>query len=1023
MVIGLVLLAGMAQAAVVTITCDNTNPILNSAGGSLAAGYVQIVRSTDGAVSLPSQATGAPLSATDTVISSGTVTNGQFSASGISIATGQYVYIVAWDTWNGVGVPSGNYGISAISPAMTGVLYTYRPASFRVDDPIVPVLQPDLAVSSNNITVNYVRGAANPTTTFTVRNAGTGTMNWTATEATAWITNVNPASGANAAGVTSTLTVTIDPAQANGGAVGSYAGPITVTGTTAGTLHSPQTVTITLNITDAPNTAPNTPTNPNPANNAAGIAANQTLTWTGGDPDAGDTVNYDIVVARDAGLTDVFASTNDLTAASYALTNMDRGLYYWRVTAEDNHGSRTVGPVWSFRVGNIAAHGILDRFEGTYVGTGPDGTLGDGNDDYYLMPAGAEPTLTLSTDVPAGAADASSVAITYPESAEEWRGYGAIVNEVSNISAYPYITFWMKGDGSAGTVKFQVRDEDGDNFTVADANAVPLSDTSWRVYVVNAADLTERIGADGNGTLDLGHIDQYQFSFSGSAASTGTIYIDNVEATTELPPATIAVNPAAMTFTAEGADPADQTLNITNAGYQDLVWTISSDQDWLTMTPTSGTNVGAVTVSASITELAEGTHNATLTITADGATNSPLTVPVTLTVGAAPTERMIDDFEGAEVTAGADAVWGEEPGDDGYYIDTDPDAAGAALILRQVTDDVKSGAHAAGIAMPAADSAAVVAKDWTYRMYGADLLAKPVDISGYSNIKFNVKGDGSDLKLKVQVKDADGDVFTMADAAAIDLNITVWQEPSVAISSLVKETSSDGDGTLDTKQIVEYQMVFTGLAGTSTPGIPTVYIDNIRAVNEDKSAPTIIAISPEKAAPGDTVTITGSNLGTGGRVEFSADSGTYIAKDSDSPIRTWSANEITLVLPTMSNGEKEVMVVTSANEESNTVILDVLAAAAGSVTYNYPNPFNPTGGEETTFVFSPGDAENVGIYIFDSTAKLVQKVMWTPSTGDATWNGINHSGEIQGDGVYLYRIVNEADKSMIGKGKILIINK
>ena len=70
------------------------------------------------------------------------------------------------------------------------------------------------------------------------------------------------------------------------------------------------------------------------------------LTFAGGDPDAGDTVTYDVYFGTGA--------TPPLVSANQAGTTYDPGTlsyntkYYWKITAGDNHAASTTGPVWDF---------------------------------------------------------------------------------------------------------------------------------------------------------------------------------------------------------------------------------------------------------------------------------------------------------------------------------------------------------------------------------------------------------------------------------------------------------------------------------------------------------------------------------------------------------------------------------------------------------------------------------------------------------------------------------------------------
>jgi hypothetical protein len=113
---------------------------------------------------------------------------------------------------------------------------------------------------------------------------------------------------------------------------------------------------------------------------------------------------------------------------------------------------------------------------------------------------------------------------------------------------------------------------------------------------------------------------------------------------------TIGVSPASFSFTATagGANPANQSLSISNTGGGTLSWSASDNATWLTLSPLSGTAPSTVTVSVSIAGLAAGTYNGTITITAAGATNSPVNVPVTLTVNAASAQLIVNGgFEGS----------------------------------------------------------------------------------------------------------------------------------------------------------------------------------------------------------------------------------------------------------------------------------------------------------------------------------------------------------------------------------------
>jgi len=100
--------------------------------------------------------------------------------------------------------------------------------------------------------------------------------------------------------------------------------------------------------------------------------------------------------------------------------------------------------------------------------------------------------------------------------------------------------------------------------------------------------------------------------------------------------AEIGYSPTSFIFEAEegGANPDDQTLDISNSGAGTLDWSVSDDATWLSLSPTSGIDTGTVTLSVDISGMSAGEYDADITITASGATNTPVTVPVHLTITA-----------------------------------------------------------------------------------------------------------------------------------------------------------------------------------------------------------------------------------------------------------------------------------------------------------------------------------------------------------------------------------------------------
>ncbi|MDX2176126.1 MAG: S8 family serine peptidase [Candidatus Sumerlaeia bacterium] len=85
----------------------------------------------------------------------------------------------------------------------------------------------------------------------------------------------------------------------------------------------------------------------------------------------------------------------------------------------------------------------------------------------------------------------------------------------------------------------------------------------------------------------------------------------------------------------ESSGPGNDTFTVRNSGAGTLSYTVSDNQTWLSVSPTSGTSTGeedTVTVTYSTSGLTPGSYNATITVTASGASNSPQTIAVSLEI-------------------------------------------------------------------------------------------------------------------------------------------------------------------------------------------------------------------------------------------------------------------------------------------------------------------------------------------------------------------------------------------------------
>jgi uncharacterized protein (TIGR03437 family) len=100
----------------------------------------------------------------------------------------------------------------------------------------------------------------------------------------------------------------------------------------------------------------------------------------------------------------------------------------------------------------------------------------------------------------------------------------------------------------------------------------------------------------------------------------------------------ITVAPANVQFgyTIGGTIPASQSIEITNSGGVTLAWSAIANAAWLSVSPSSGTAPGTISLAVAPGGLTVGRYNGTVQVSSAGASNSPVSISVALTVAAGP---------------------------------------------------------------------------------------------------------------------------------------------------------------------------------------------------------------------------------------------------------------------------------------------------------------------------------------------------------------------------------------------------
>lgn len=524
---------------------------------------------------------------------------------------------------NGVDGPDGVYAYSSRSVFPSS---TFNATNYWVDVVYVPATSmpgapPALLVQPGNPTFAAFQGKGNPPSqSVTVYNEGTGTLSWTASSDSTWL-SASPNSGTTPA----TVSISVNPA---GLAAGTYTGTITVT--SSGATNPPQTITVSLSVTNLllfSNFSDGTMNGW--AFSPLGFAsnwsvANGALQYSGGGHTqvfAGNSswTDYTLNVAvKLATLNDypggIRGRLNPATGAGYAvwLYPHEGLIKLFRNTAWNIDTGLVLIAQGSASFDSTSSHNVQLSFKGSQISVLYDGrTVITATDATY-------PTGLIALDVSNQVISFANVLVTSDKA-----NTGSLTFSPSSLNfsatyggANPSPQNVQLANGGPGSLVWTATS------SAPWLNLSPAYGSTSSTLQVSAAASALNPGTY-SGTITVVAL--------GSVNTTTTI---PVNLSVIAPPPSLAVSASAISFSGfAGQLVTPQSIAISNgSGLGTFTWMAASDSPWLTLSPATGSVPQNLTVTANSAGLANGTHIGHITVTASGVSNSPQTIPATFQI-------------------------------------------------------------------------------------------------------------------------------------------------------------------------------------------------------------------------------------------------------------------------------------------------------------------------------------------------------------------------------------------------------
>jgi hypothetical protein len=194
-------------------------------------------------------------------------------------------------------------------------------------------------------------------------------------------------------------------------------------------------------------------------------------------------------------------------------------------------------------------------------------------------------------------------------------------------------TFTLKATNDAGvsdvrTVTVTVRKEPADlveiKYFTVNPDQISIGDKStlcWDVSGVNNVTIKPEIGIMGLTGEKMVFPDESTTYILTATNEAGISDIKKVTVTVEKQMPELSVNPDPLDLnysTMDEGDTDSRTFSISNNGSRTLEWSISNNQTWITVNPTSGINSGEVIVTVNTVKLKPGDYSGIITIESNG---------------------------------------------------------------------------------------------------------------------------------------------------------------------------------------------------------------------------------------------------------------------------------------------------------------------------------------------------------------------------------------------------------------------